>query len=533
MIGETLNDKYEIVRRLGVGGMGAVYEALRTDTRERVAVKVISTGDLARDKALVARFQREARAAGAIETRHIVRLLDTGTDAGQDRPFMVMEYLAGEDLGQLFQRVGLLPPALAIRIGAQVCAGLEKAHEAHIVHRDVKPANIFLARGEDGSVTVKILDFGIAKIKMDQAQGADAAGLTRTGSMLGSPLYMSPEQARGSKGIDHRADIWSLGVVLYQALTGRTPHHDIDAIGELIIAICSEAARPVQDLAPWVPPELAEIVHRALRFEPGERFQTAGEMRAALALHVDGTEIDLGMLVGVSPETRAEVAPRAKLVTTGGGPAPLSSSRPAAAAATNDADLAMAQTDIAPAEQLPSRPSPGPPAASREAPATTRRPVRAAPLQRPFAIGGAVVVAAALGFGAYALLAVPPPPTQAPASAAPAASTAPAATTVPAAATASEAAAASAAAAAPKPRNVKLVIVPSNASVEVDGVRVKAVDSVVEITGPIESKHRVRLSKDGAESVTEVTITDSGAAPPKVELVGTKPKPSGSAAPKP
>ena len=200
------------------------------------------TGQLAQDPGLVSRFQREARAAGAIDTKHITQVLDTGIDRDSELPFMVMEFLSGQDLQQFLKKSGPIAPDLALRIVAQSCLGLQKAHEAGVVHRDIKPANLFLARS-DGEVIVKILDFGIAKVQMDQAQETESAGLTRTGNMLGSPLSMSPEQARGSKNIDHRADLWSLGAALYQALSGRTPYQHITALGELIIAICSDPPR--------------------------------------------------------------------------------------------------------------------------------------------------------------------------------------------------------------------------------------------------------------------------------------------------
>jgi len=215
MIGSTLDGKYRIIRQLGAGAMGAVYEAEHTGTGRKVAVKVI-TGQLAQDPGLVSRFQREARAAGAIDTKHITQVLDTGIDRDSELPFMVMEFLSGQDLQQFLKKSGPIAPDLALRIVAQSCLGLQKAHEAGVVHRDIKPANLFLARS-DGEVIVKVLDFGIAKVQMDQAQETESACLTRTGNMLGSPLYMSPEQARGSKNIDHRADLWSLGAALYSA----------------------------------------------------------------------------------------------------------------------------------------------------------------------------------------------------------------------------------------------------------------------------------------------------------------------------
>ncbi|MFO0615318.1 MAG: serine/threonine-protein kinase [Polyangiaceae bacterium] len=309
LLGTLLDSRYEVTRRIGGGGMGSVYEAHHAGTGRRVAIKVISTGDITKDAQLVGRFQREAKAAGAIDTLHICQVLDTGTDPDSGLPFMVMEYMAGEDVQQLFQRVGVISPDLALRIVAQTCLGLQKAHESGVVHRDIKPANLFLAKKDGEEITVKLLDFGIAKVKMEHASSTADAGLTRTGTMLGSPLYMSPEQARGTKNIDHRADIWSLGIVLYQALTGRTPYHHIDALGELIIAICSEPPKPVQDFAPWVPKDVASIVHKALQLDPAQRYQSASEMLAAIKPFLPhGNVIQESMLVGINDAERANVA---------------------------------------------------------------------------------------------------------------------------------------------------------------------------------------------------------------------------------
>ena len=284
-----IGGRYRVVRLLGAGGMGSVYEAIDASTGARVAVKVI-TAEAAASEVLMSRFAREAEAAAAIDTPHIVRVLGSGRDEERHLPFLVMEYLDGEDLHQLIKRLGALSPDLALRIAAQACLGLQKAHEARIVHRDIKPANFFLAQMANGERVVKLLDFGVAKIKSDPtaASSADAAELTRTGSMLGSPLYMSPEQARGRRDLDHRSDIWSFGVVLYASLCGHTPHRDTDLLGELLILICTEAPEPLQVAAPWVAPELASLVHRALRFDPAERFQSAGEMRAAITALLPG-----------------------------------------------------------------------------------------------------------------------------------------------------------------------------------------------------------------------------------------------------
>src|SRR6185295_15097460 len=154
----------------------------------------------------------------------------------------------GEDLQMLLNRLGPFPPELALRIAAQACIGLQKAHEVGVAHRDIKPANLFLSR-RDGEIVIKLLDFGVAKVKADQIT---FAGLTRTGSVLGTPYYLSPEQAKGQRDVDHRADLWSIGIVLYAMLTGRPPHAELDTFGALVLAICTQPPKPVQELAPWV-----------------------------------------------------------------------------------------------------------------------------------------------------------------------------------------------------------------------------------------------------------------------------------------
>ncbi len=271
--------RYEVVALLGRGGMGAVYEARHIGTGRRVAVKVISP-DLAQNRRLLGRFEVEARAAGALESDHIAQVFDVGFDDGRGSPFLVMEYLEGEDLSELLLRVGALEPEPALALFAQACKGLEKAHKKGIIHRDIKPANLFLTEVDDDLRRLKILDFGIAKMKRDD----DASGepsTTKSGGFVGSPLYMSPEQARARGGVDHRSDLWSVGVVLYEMLTGRAPFAHIEAVGDLIIAICSEPAPPLRLLSPWVSPEIEEIVMKALSINPSARYQQASEMVAA------------------------------------------------------------------------------------------------------------------------------------------------------------------------------------------------------------------------------------------------------------
>ena len=222
LIDHVIAGKYRITELIGQGGMGTVFEAVHSGTGSRVAIKLIVSKDIKEE--VFVRFQREARAAGTIDSRHIVRVFDMGTDEASGSPYMVMERLFGEDLSQLMRRTGPLSPTMSCALIAQAALGLAKAHESGIVHRDIKPANLFLHDGEQGEVVMKILDFGIAKVLMDVMQRSEEGGLTRTGSMLGSPHYMSPEQAQGLRTIDQRSDIWSLGVVLYKTLTGQTPH---------------------------------------------------------------------------------------------------------------------------------------------------------------------------------------------------------------------------------------------------------------------------------------------------------------------
>ncbi len=266
--------------------MGSVYEAAHTETRARVAVKVLH-GHLAHGEGQ-RRFRREAQAVARIQNEHIVRILDAGTDEATGHLYLVTERLVGEDLQRLIDRIGSLSLPSALCVATHALRGLEKAHAAGVVHRDIKPANLFLARGPEGTLTVKILDFGIAKIRADgEPLGlAQTTDLTATGSLLGSPLYMSPEQVQNSRDVDHRTDLWSLGCVLYAALSGRAPHQHLGAIGQLLVAICVTPPRSLTEIAPWVPAEVAEVVHRALEINPEARFPNAAAMLAELSRFV-------------------------------------------------------------------------------------------------------------------------------------------------------------------------------------------------------------------------------------------------------
>jgi eukaryotic-like serine/threonine-protein kinase len=317
LVGTTIAGKYDLVRLIGQGGMGAVYEGRNTSTFKRCAVKVLLSPELAQNSQIVRRFFREARASSVIESDHIVQVYDSGTDPQSGLPYMVMELLNGQDLEGTLRHFGALQPLAAAKLVLQAALGLAKAHEQSIVHRDIKPANLYLTRRESGELVLKILDFGIAKVRMEKFSET-SSGVTREGSMLGTPLYMSPEQARGAAAIDVRSDVWSLGVVLYELLCGSLPYTDASSLGELMVSIITADIPLLQDKAPWVPPELAEICHRAMSRDINRRFAHAGELAAALtAIVPEGARMTADMLIGITPEQRTVVAPRLQLTGDG------------------------------------------------------------------------------------------------------------------------------------------------------------------------------------------------------------------------
>lgn len=311
MLGRVINSRYRIVRFLGEGGMGAVYEAHDMVVDRRVAIKLVIRDVAGGKTSTLGRFLREQQLAALVDSPHVAALVDAGVEEGSERPFMVMEYLEGQDMRALLQRVGVLPPLTALRVIAQACLGLAKVHEANVIHRDIKPGNLFLSRGPGGAITVKLLDFGVSKLKMALAEELDAAALTHTGMMLGSPRYMSPEQVRSVKDIDFNSDIWSLGVVLHESLCGVKPYADAEAVVEIVLEACSTGMPPVQDLAPWVPPEVAAITSGALQLDPRKRFRSPEHMLAAIRRIVDSFDLQESMLEPLGEEERRRVEPKA------------------------------------------------------------------------------------------------------------------------------------------------------------------------------------------------------------------------------
>jgi serine/threonine-protein kinase len=274
--GDRIDGKFSVQYLLGKGGMGVVVAATHLDLQETVALKFLLPEALAQKDA-VERFLREARAVRKLKSEHVVKVIDVGRLSESGLPYMAMELLAGEDLSKGLDRIGAFHPAVACDMVIQACDAIAEAHANGIVHRDIKPANLFaLSVPVQGRTFIKVLDFGIAKV-------LDAGGNgTKTQAVMGSASYMSPEQMRSTKSVDARADIWSLGVTLYELLTVRRPFEG-ESLPELILAITSDAPVPPRTYRPDLPPGLEAVVLKCLERHPDARFRTAGELAAALA----------------------------------------------------------------------------------------------------------------------------------------------------------------------------------------------------------------------------------------------------------
>jgi hypothetical protein len=279
--GEVVGGKWRVGPLIGRGGMGAVYEGTNVSIGKKVALKFIDA-EFAKNTDIASRFQREAESASLVESAHIVHIFDSGTtDAGL--PYIVMELLRGEDLRGRINRLKQLPLEEAVHIVAQTLRGLHRAHEAGIVHRDLKPDNIFLVDRDDDPLFAKIVDFGISKMMRRPPESAGNPGtLTRQGVVLGTPFYMSPEQAQAFADLDSRTDLWSVGAILFECLAGRPPHTG-DTYEQIIISICTTDAPDVRAFDRKVPEPLAEFIARALSRNRAARFQTAKEMLDALS----------------------------------------------------------------------------------------------------------------------------------------------------------------------------------------------------------------------------------------------------------
>jgi serine/threonine-protein kinase len=276
-VGDVLAEKYRVERVLGSGGMGVVVAAQHVTLHHKVALKLMLPS-AATDAQATARFLREARAAAQLRSEHVARVLDVGTLASGE-PFMVMELLEGSDLDVILHERGPLPVAEAVDYLRQACDAVAEAHERGIVHRDLKPGNLFLASDARGRSMIKVLDFGISK----HTNAVGDLALTKTAAIMGSPLYMSPEQMRASRDVDARTDVWSLGVTLYQLLAGRVPFLT-DSPMELGAKVLHEEPEPLDQARRDVPPAIAAVVKRCLAKDPAARFAGARDLAAALDL---------------------------------------------------------------------------------------------------------------------------------------------------------------------------------------------------------------------------------------------------------
>ena len=274
--GDVLAGKYRVDRVLGVGGMGVVVAATHLQLDQKVALKFMLPEAFANPEAL-ARFQREARAAVRLKSEHVARVSDTGTfDNGS--PYIVMEYLEGGDLAAEIQRQGPMPVPVVAEFIVQACDALAEAHAQGIIHRDLKPANLFVTRRADQSPLVKVLDFGISKANSLTESGL---GMTKTASMMGSPLYMSPEQMKSAKDVDMRTDVWSMGVVMYEMLSGHVPFNS-DTLGGLLAKVMTEPLPPLEQVRRDLPPPLALLVNHCLEKDPARRCASVAELAQGL-----------------------------------------------------------------------------------------------------------------------------------------------------------------------------------------------------------------------------------------------------------
>jgi eukaryotic-like serine/threonine-protein kinase len=276
--GQIVAAKYRVESVLGSGGMGVVVAARHVQLGQRVAIKFMRAEAL-QDSNAIGRFLREARASVALTSEHVTKVLDVGElDTGE--PYMVMEYLAGTDIGALLSQHGPLPIQDAVGFVIQACEAVAEAHSLGIVHRDLKPSNLFLTRDMGGVPLVKVLDFGISKMT-DAAWGAAANNLTASGSVMGSPAYMSPEQIRTTKEVDGRSDVWALGIILYELLTGVQPFNG-ETIGQTFANVLAEVPRPVTSLRADVPASLAKAISRCLERDLARRVQSVSELATLL-----------------------------------------------------------------------------------------------------------------------------------------------------------------------------------------------------------------------------------------------------------
>ncbi len=387
--GTILARKYQVVRTLGQGGMGRVVEARHIALGERVALKFLLSEHAQSHEATV-RFLREAQAAVRLRSEHVARVSDVGT-LEDGAPYMVMEYLEGQDLSKLLKTHGKLHASEAVDFVVQAAEAIAEAHALGIVHRDIKPGNLFLTRGLDGSPLVKVLDFGISKF----VESVD--DLTRTATAMGSALYMSPEQMRGARDVDHRTDIYALGVTLFELLVGRQPFY-ADTLPQLCAEVLEGNALPLRSARPDLPEAFASVLERAYAMRRDDRYPSVAHFVLAMlpyALPRTRVVIErIARMAGLDPAAAPAWAPTAAPATGTQVPAP------SVTLASQSSALAATGAAVAPAPPSP------PEGASTSrfgvaAPAPT--PAQAPRRSGALAAGLAVVGMAAVGVAAYFL----------------------------------------------------------------------------------------------------------------------------------
>ena len=360
--GMVVSGKYRIEEMIAAGGMGAVLLAHHEVLDQKVAIKLMRP-KLAREKEAGQRFLREARAAARIESDFVARVTDV--DMWEDTPFMVMEYLKGDDLDALIDSEETLTVSDAVDFVMQGLAGLHAAHNIGVIHRDLKPSNLFLVTRSDGRRRVKILDFGISKVLGDDSEGLKAGATTSTEAMLGTPRYMSPEQVSSAKDVDVRTDLWAMGLILYELLTKRYPFEG-ESAGAILAAILTNDVEPAHSIRRDVPKRLDKVIAKLLAKRREERFASAKHALKALApfgsRRVQALLLDQDELDGAMADTDSHGTPSA--VLDGEDDAALSARRLSALEKADN--LAMAATAISTADPHTTKPSEGKTAASTE-----------------------------------------------------------------------------------------------------------------------------------------------------------------------
>jgi serine/threonine protein kinase len=315
--GDVLDGKYLVEKILGLGGMGVVVAAKHLQLDQHVAIKFVLPHAIGDGEAME-RFAREARAAVKLRSEHVARVLDVGTLAN-GAPYMVMEYLAGSDLGAMIETTGPLSPVDAVDYVLQACEAIAEAHSHGIIHRDLKPRNLFVTHGVDGKPLVKVLDFGISKQTSLGSSGKDLS-LTRTASVMGSPNYMSPEQLKSSKSVDARTDIWALGVILFEVLTNRVPF-EAETVTQLTAMVLQDTPRPVDELRGDVPKGLSRVIARCLEKDPALRYASVADFAQDLEPFgsVRGVALRISQVTGPRGAVPRAAASSGRVAATTGG----------------------------------------------------------------------------------------------------------------------------------------------------------------------------------------------------------------------